>query len=171
MDKYKKLIGAITSKRKKTDADYAEIARLEFIAGLYFDKDKGPIVPSRCIRKMLIEAARKDKNGKQFESGVFVAGDSVLEYDGPREIEPLFLAENGDGENRFVWTTVVGNQRNSIMRTRPIFHEWSCEFEVDLEPSLVDQQTFETALEKARVSGGLLDARSIGYGKFSPTVL
>lgn len=155
---------------KNTDADYAEICRLEFLAGLYIDDD-GPYIPNRCLRKMLIEAARKDKNGKQFEQGLFVNGDARLEYDGPKTAEELFNAEKENGDLEYVWTCVVGNQRNSIMRTRPIFNDWSCQFSVDVETSLVDEEMLKTALSKADISGGICDARSIGYGRFRTMIL
>jgi len=167
----KKKIAALTGKRKKTDSDHIEIARLEFIAGMYHDKERGPYIPRQNIRKMLIEAARKDKNGKQFEQGIYIVDDAPLEYDGPRDIQGLYEAVDEDENPQFCWSTIVGNQKSSILRTRPRFTDWGCEFEVEIVPELVDMPTFETALDKAKISGGLCDARVLGYGRFSPTVL
>lgn len=151
-------IKAITSKRKKTDADHLEIRRLEFKAGLYMD-EYGPIIPNQNIRKMLIEGARKDKNGKQFESGVFVLGHAKIEYDGPRDAEDMWKAGFG-------WSTLAGNQRSTIVRTRPRFDVWSATFNVELDEALVSLDLFELALSRAERSVGIGDGRSIGFGRF-----
>ena len=42
MNKFAKAMKAITSKRKKTDEDYIELARLEFFGGLYADDQGRP---------------------------------------------------------------------------------------------------------------------------------
>ena len=47
-----KALKALTSKRKKTDEDHAEIMRLEWAAGLYCD-DQGPYVPSEWIESVV----------------------------------------------------------------------------------------------------------------------
>lgn len=159
----KKQISAITSKgKRKTDADHDQLEKLEFLAGLYINDRIGPYVPAQNIRKMLIEAARKEKNGKQFESGAFVNEDVPILYDGPRDFEGMYAM--GD---KFVWTTVVGNQQASIMRTRPRFNEWKVEFEVYLEDSLVTVDMLCGALRHAQIAVGLCDGRSIGCGRFT----
>lgn len=159
----KKQISAITSKgKRKTDADHDQLEKLEFLASLYINDRIGPYVPAQNIRKMLIEAARKEKNGKQFESGAFVNDDAPIEYDGPRDFDGMYA--EGD---RFMWTTVVGNQQASIMRTRARFNEWAIAFEVYLEDSLVTVDMLKGALRHAQISVGLCDGRSIGCGRFS----
>lgn len=158
----KKAISAITSKgKRKTDADLEEIIRLEFAAGLYLDPVLGPVVPAQNIRKMLIEAARKDKNGKQFESGAYIYEASAIEYEGPRDLRGMI------DDGRFMWTTVVGNQSASILRTRPKFDQWALNFNVELEDTLVTKDMLQNAMNHAQLAVGLCDARAIGYGRFS----
>lgn len=159
-----KEIKSITGKRKKVDADHLELRRLEFIAGLYINQDLGPYIPNQNLRKMLIEGARKSKNGKQFESGIFVFDHAKIEYDGPRDVEGMLA------DGRFSWTTPAGNQSSTIMRTRPRFDKWSCEFSVETDESLVHKEMIEDALVHAsRI--GVCDARSIGYGRFDFEIL
>ena len=163
----KKQIAAITAKgKKKTDADHLQIYRLEFQAGLYINDRLGPYIPAQNLRKMMIEGARKSKDGKQFESGLYVNDDAAIEYEGPRDLEGLL---NG-AFDKFAWTTVVGNQRNSIMRTRPRFKEWAVEFEVIVETSLVDQEMIKNALRHAELIG-VCDGRSVGCGRFAASIL
>ena len=53
-----KKLKQVSSKRTKTDADYEEMARIEFLAGLYMAED-GPVLPEHVIDAMLIAAAKK----------------------------------------------------------------------------------------------------------------
>jgi len=166
-DPLKKAISAITAKgKRKTEADLDELERLEFVAGLYYDEQMGPYIPSQNIRKMLIEGARKVKLGKQFESGVFITDDVPVQYDGPRDFEDMWKLRD-----KFAWTTVVGNQKASILRTRPRFKQWSVEFSVILEESLVSVDDLKTALKHAEIAVGLCDGRSVGCGRFFAEVL
>lgn len=166
-DPLKKAISAITAKgKRKTEADLDELERLEFVAGLYYDEQMGPYIPSQNIRKMLIEGARKVKLGKQFESGVFITDDVPVQYDGPRDFEEMWKLRD-----KFAWTTVVGNQKASILRTRPRFKQWFVEFSVILEDSLVSVDDLKTALKHAEIAVGLCDGRSVGCGRFDAEVL
>lgn len=158
----KKQIAAITGKgKRKTEADLEQLIKLEFLAGLYINDRLGPFIPSRMIFAMLVNAARKEKNGKQFEAGIFVPSDCPIEYDGPRDFEGLFA------DSKYVWTTVCGNQKASILRTRPRFDEWALEFTVEMEDSLVGFDMLQSAMKHAQLCGGLGDGRSIGFGRFT----
>ena len=163
----KKQIAAITSKgKRKTDADYERLEQLEFVASLYINDQLGPYLPAQNIRKMLIEGARKEKNGKQFESGCFVNADSPILYDGPRTIDEMIKL----GE-QFMWTAPVGNQSATIMRTRARFKKWQCEFLVYLENSLVTEDMLIGALNHAKLSVGIGDGRSVNCGRFNFEVM
>ena len=89
----KKKIAAITGKRKKTESDYLELYRLEFIAGIYIG-DEGPYIPARCFRRCLIEGAKKDRNGTRFQSTISVESNGILQYEGPRDVKALW--ESGE---------------------------------------------------------------------------
>jgi hypothetical protein len=53
LNKWSKSLKQISSKRMKTDADYEEMARIEFMAGLYLGKD-GPVVPANLIDALIL---------------------------------------------------------------------------------------------------------------------
>lgn len=164
---FKKQIASITSKgKRKTESDLDLLEKLEFASGLYINDQLGPYVPAQNLRKMLIEAARKEKNGKQFESGVFVIEDAPIEYEGPRTFEEMWALRE-----QFAWTTVVGNQSASILRTRPRFNNWSLKFVVDIEDSLVTRDMMAGALKHAEISIGLCDGRSVGCGRFKAEII
>lgn len=163
----KKKMSAITGRKgKKTESDLEELERLEFMAGLYMHDQHGPVIPAANIRRMLIDGARKDKNGKEFESGVFISGDAPIDYEGPRDAEQMWSQRD-----RFAWSTVVKNQRASIIRTRPRFMQWSSEVEVIVEDSIVSRDMLETALKRAAIMCGIGDGRSIGCGRFKFEIL
>jgi hypothetical protein len=67
LNKYAKMLKAVSSKRKKTEADYEELARIEFFAGLYMDQNE-PAIPARLLEAAVVEGARKSKSGKQWRS-------------------------------------------------------------------------------------------------------
>ena len=57
MNKWVRAIKKLTNKgKKKTDEDIAEIARLEFLGGLYAGEDGAPCVPGENIEAWLGEA-------------------------------------------------------------------------------------------------------------------
>lgn len=167
----KKKIAAITSKAKrKTEADHLQLYKLEFQAGLYINDRLGPYVPAQNIRATLINGARKQKDGKQFESGLYVPEDAPIQYEGPRDLQGL-LDRGCHEEGGFMWTTVVGNQRASIMRTRPRFDDWAIEFDAICVNSLISRDMLEGALYAAQVQVGICDGRSIGMGRFDARIL
>jgi len=82
-NKWAKALKQVSSKRVKTDADYEEMARIEFLASLYMDAN-GPILPPNMIDAMIVNAAKKSKEGQVAKSGCFCLNVARLDYDGPR---------------------------------------------------------------------------------------
>src|SRR4051812_43785097 len=89
LNKYAKMLKAVSAKRKKTEADYEEIARIEFVAGLYMGQG-GPVIPARLLEAAVVEGARKSKLGKQVQAGVIVEKHASLIFDGPKTAKELF---------------------------------------------------------------------------------
>lgn len=158
-----KLMKQVSSKRAKTDADFEQMARIEFMASLYMRHD-GPILPAENITAMLIKAAKKRREGPAATSGMFVLEHARLEYDGPRTAEELWEDE------RFRHVALVNVQRARIARTRPIFEDWSATVKVTYE----DQQVNVGQLNDWFVIAG--DQIGIGdwrprFGRFTVTEL
>lgn len=157
-------IRAITSKRKKTDDDHAEIARLEFHAGMYYDPDAGPYVPGWNIFKTLQEGAKLTKAGMKVARGL-VINDEVnpLVYKGPRTLEELWTA-------RFYLTTSVRVSTARTIRCRPQFPAgWQVETDGTLDTKVLSLPELRSLAEDAGSMVGLGDWRP-RYGKFSAVV-
>lgn len=153
---------SVTKKRNKSDADFMEIAEIEFEGGLYFDAKLGPYIPDRVVRSALIQAARKLKQGKHFEEGIELPLDKyALQYDGPRTVAGLW-------QKKFYDQRMVGNQRVRILRTRPRFDNWKCAVEIFFDETMIDDRTLEQVVKRAG-SLGLCDYRPL-MGAFNGDV-
>lgn len=145
----------LTSTRKKTDEIHAQVARLEWELGMYFDPATGPIVPTANLRGVIVEGAKFAKLGATVKRATIVEEDRArLDYDGPRELEAMWKA----GSFRDVRSVVVGTAR--VMRCRPIFRKWSLSFSLLFDPESIER----AALVSAAEAGG----RLIGLGDFRP---
>ena len=156
-DPYTRKMKEITSKRNKTDADYEELARLGFLGALYLSDDK-PCVPGLIFEAALISrggAARKEKMGKEAAAALWVVDDSPLIYDGPTDPEELWK------DKRFVLQNLVKVGQSKVMRTRPIFKEWSAEITVEFNENLIDEESIRRWIEVAGEQVGLMDWRRL----------
>ena len=159
LNKWAKALKAVSSKRKKTDADYEEMARIEFFAGLYMGKN-GPIIPARNIDSMLINAAKKNREGPLAKSGAFCTQDSEMVYDGPRTVDKLWEDES------FRFTALVRVGMARIARMRPIFEQWSAQVSVQIEDTVVNPKQVDDWFHIAGTQIGLGDWRP-QHGRFS----
>lgn len=158
---YSRAIKEISSKRAKTEADYEEMARLEWMGSLYLEQGE-PCIPGYVIEATLIGrggAARKQKMGKQAAAGLYVTANFPLEYDGPRNPEELWLIETF----RFRAAVKVGQAR--VMRTHPIFEEWAATVVIEVEPDLVNIADAKLWMGVAGRESGLMDWRP-KFGRF-----
>lgn len=158
LNKYSKMLKAISGKRKKTDSDLEELARLEFLAGLYLG-DKGPILPPMVIDACIIDAAKKSRESVLAKSGFFTTGSALLEYEGPRTGQELWADE------RFRLSVPVRVQQARVVRTRPIFNEWACTAVVQYEDSVVNPAQVDHWFAVAGTLCGLCDWRP-RFGRF-----
>lgn len=145
-------IAKLTSKRKKTLADYKRISELEFKGGLYL-KDGKPCLPSELIEATFIGAAAKTKQKQDALSGLQVRESALLQYDGPKDVDKLW----GDSNYRLV--TRVNIKKNKITRTRPKFDKWQASFIIEYNDELINESS---VIEWAKTAGG------IGFGDWRP---
>jgi hypothetical protein len=153
LNPHTKAMKAISGKRKKTEADFAQLAKLEWFGSLYLH-DGAPCLPGEVIEAGLIEAARKMRRGQEAKAGIISDGFFALDYDGPRDPEALWA------DIRFRFSTGVRVQRNRVIRTRPRFDEWTATVEVDYLP---DQLNPAEVTDMMRTLG-----RIIGIGDWRP---
>lgn len=163
LNKFSKAIKQVSSKRKKVDADYEEMARLEFLGGLYL-RESRPCMPSVALEAMMISAAKKVKRGMDFKSGLMIDDSPFIEYDGPTDPNALWE----DERFRIVAGVKVGTAR--VMRTRPQFPEWSLQFTVSYIDQLLDRRTVEEVAIIAGWQIGLCEWRP-KFGRFKADVV
>lgn len=161
---YTRRIKEITSKgsKKLTESDYEERDRLEWEAGLYWDEDNGPVIPSDNIERCLQLGAQKSRIGKDVQAGVFCTESSVkLEYDGPRNKDRLY------SDSRFSLRKGVAVQQSRVIRTRPMFPTgWTLTFQLEFDETLVNEKSVLKALVDAGAHVGLGDWRP-KFGRFT----
>jgi hypothetical protein len=155
MDQYSRAIKEISSKRKKVDADFEEMARLEWMGGLYLSNG-APCIPDYVLEAALIGrggAARSQKMGKEAAAGMFVMQSFPLEYEGPKDPAELWKIE----EFRLARAVRVGQAR--VIRTRPIFREWASSVEIEFDLDFLNADHIRQWMEIAGSKVGLMDWR------------
>jgi len=166
LDKWARAIKEISAKRKKTDEDHLEMARLEFCGGLYLSEGK-PCIPAYIIERALVGKggpARAVRKGKQAAAGLVVIKDAPLEYEGPTDVESMWEDET------FRLRSSVTVQSSRIMRTRPIFHEWVAQVEVLYNPGLVNHDEVISWMNVLGEQIGIMDWRP-KFGRFTVELL
>jgi hypothetical protein len=150
---------AVSGKRKKTDADYDEMSRLEWLAGLYRSEDD-LLIPDHVIESLMIAGAKKQKLGTQARCGLYFTQHATLDFQGkPHVINDDTLAEmfeSGDFTHKV--RAKVGMAR--VMRTRPIFRHWVCMAEFQYDPDVLNRRDVEGIASAA--------GRFVGMGDWRP---
>ena len=124
--------------------------------------DGGKIVmPDVNLMATIIEGAKKFKKGPAAKAGVYIDGHGVFDFPHKGDKSPKALWES----KKFVDRRRVTIQRNSIIRVRPRFNDWSCEFELELDEEICNLVDVRQWLETAGNRSGLGDYRPI-YGRF-----
>ena len=161
-DPIAKEISALLRKRPRTEEDAAQVARLEFLGGLYYDNDVGIHLPAWSFVRCCENAAKITRRGTTLLRAVALVTDRApVRYDGPKEPAALWANET------FRWRTGVVVKRDRIQRMRPIFRQWALDVELELQTDVLDESAFlEIAALAGRVAG-LGTSRKLGYGRFS----
>jgi hypothetical protein len=173
-DPLTKALKSFTSKRTKTEDDHIAMSKIEWLAGIYWkDAPKGkivgtdieiiggsnPVIPGDCLEGCLVNGAKKNKLGTLFKSGMLVFDSFELQYEGLKTAAEMW--EDGS----FVDVRAVAVQRNKIMRTRGIFHDWALTFTVNYLPDVLNMDQIVEAVEISGKMIGLCDYRP-KYGRF-----
>lgn len=145
----------ISGKRKKTEADHMELSRLEFLGGLYLDEDGHPCIPGINIEAMLIDAAKKKRMGEAAKAGLISDGNWPIVYDGPKDPDKMW--DSGKFKDR---RGCKLNGKVTVIRTRPIFRQWSLTFTVSYLPNILDKKDI---VEFVNTAGQI-----IGLGDYLP---
>jgi hypothetical protein len=160
-NRFAKAMKKITSKRAKTDQDYEELKAIEWQAAMYADEMNRPCWPGECIESMIISAAKKLKLGQTVKSAVFCAENwpILFERKGAKTVSAIA------DDPSFYHTCSVKIGQNRIMRTRPIFRDWSLKFDVQYNDEHIELDTLQDIIKIAGAQIGLSDYRP-KYGRF-----
>jgi len=159
-------IKKLTAKRKKTDDDLKQIARLEWYGGLY---EEGSIVvqPTSKVRKCLINTAKISKLGTAVPRAlIFDSVNVPLVYDGSADIDELYKNQ------RFHSRLSVGIGKKRVIRVRPQFFPWALSVDgLFVEDAGLNYDEFQRIVELAGTVERIGDNRINGYGGFVGTVV
>lgn len=155
----------LTKKRNKTREDYLKIAKLEFMASLYWDEKKGYIMPAKNLSATMFGSAKQFKQGTQWKQGAMIAEDAVFEFQNSKlSQEDLFeVPEHVDMRG-------VKVNNSKITRCRPIFPKWSLKFSVYFDEGKFNAKEITNIVSNAGKYIGLCDFRPM-YGRFNSSII
>lgn len=159
LNAFAKAIKDVSGRRNKTDADIEELARLEFLGGLYLHGGE-PCIPGEMLEACIVAGAKKSKSGQQAKAGVICDGNFPLLYEGPREPSALWADE------RFRLRVPARVAQARVMRTRPRFNDWRCEAKVEFSEDICNRADVLLWLRTAGDMIGIGDWRP-KFGRFS----
>ena len=151
---YTKRMKAISSKRKKTDDDLMEMARIEWMASLYHTERKGYYMKAECIEAAMLAAAKDKKLGKAFQAAVSVPDDPVFHFE--HESLPPEELFRMDAYRDF---RTVKVQRANILRCRPIFCDWHCDVDIWYEESRWNERELKDVVDFAITGLNSVDSK------------
>lgn len=147
--------------KNKTEDGQIEIGRLEFLGGLVLDAKGRPAISADMLVGAWHEGARKLREGKNLLPALWTDDPFYpIVYDGPRDADALWA------DGRFTDCRRAGVQGAGVMRTRPIFRDWSCPITVSVDEQIIDPQRAIDALAEAGIRCGIGDYRP-RYGRFA----
>lgn len=171
LNKYAIEIKKVQGKRKKTEADYEQIAKLQFLSHLYLNDKRQLFLPAYMLKQNLVEAAKRVRKGHVVKEAVFITTNPLLNWNGKDypEINPEQLFE----KKEHVLDTIERTrppQCQLVKACYPRFDRWSIEFEITYLPESIDERELVNILEDAAFFKGLGRKRP-EYGIFEVEIL
>jgi hypothetical protein len=166
-----KEIAKITKKRVKTEEDRREIARLEFLGGLYVHENR-IVIPKMNVRRCFQEAAKATRKGKDIVRAVNLAqpaeANATLAFpDEGKNPDQLYALVGADGVTPLYRDVTMVTVRGRTPRTRPVFKTWGLTVEWLLLTNLLDYEEFAEIVKVSGLIEGLGDNRVNGAGRFT----
>ena len=158
----------ITAKKnKKTEADHEELARLEWIGGLYRGASGELVIPADNIERCIQDGAKKSRLGKDCQAAVFCVESEVpIEHaDLKGEVESLY------GKPAFTLRKGVKVTTSRVIRVRPMIPTgWTMTFNLEYDETIINRKSIEQAARDAGALIGLGDWRP-KFGRFTVETL
>ena len=178
-NQFSRAMKKISSKRNKVDDDLIRLDGQKWWAGLYtsepavidddgnvsIDPKAKLIIPAHVLESCMRVGATKHKLGKAMSAGAIVENDGTFEYEGPKDINKLFLDKRY--ESRFM--AKIGTSK--VPTVRPWFHVWSVTWDIQIDTSVIDPEQVYMAIAAAGKLAGIGDWRPGAphgghYGRF-----
>lgn len=132
-------------------------------ASRLYQNGNGPYLPAENIRQSIIEAAKRFKIGRRAATTDVAASIFIMPFELP-------LVGSWHTDSRAVVIPATGGR---ILRHRPMFDEWSINFELQLDTDTgIDEKLIREIVASAGKLVGLGDfrpARKGPYGRFNIT--
>jgi hypothetical protein len=132
------------------------------------------VMPSDNIISCGWGGAKKSKNGPSFMAAVSITEALIpLGYPDAKKVKSL---DELYELKKYVDKRLVTQNKAKILRTRPIFRQWSLEFDVTVDTNLFSLDAFHEAMYNAGTLVGLGDfcprqSHPGSYGKFEIEVI
>lgn len=130
-------IKKISGKRKKTDSDFEEMARLEWYGGLYLNEDGALFITPEMVEAALQTSAKREKKGRDFARALVCRSTSPLDIGATKTLDELWPDLN------YRLTTGVVIKRSRVMRTRARFDKWEFIATIEFDEFVIEQRDLE----------------------------
>lgn len=167
-DVFTKQIASFTAKKKnQTESDKEWISKLEWYGGLYTDDSGNVAIQSSAIVGCLKEAGAITRSGTKILRGItpYSLLTPLTLPGGLKHKDELW------GKTEYLDRRAVKIGRQTILRTRPIFHRWAAAIEFELLDDVINFDDFVEITDKAGRAIGIGDGRRIGHGRFTSQVV
>jgi len=158
----------LTGKRKKTEEDHLLIARSQWENLLYWDDKLNVVLPTQNIRAAMLNGAKMNKLGTQIKRGTIMLEDKIeLNYGAKLTKEQLW-------EARYIDRRSVVIERKRVMAYRPRFIDWSAQFSIAYDESILDEADIILSMQNAGSFvgiGGFRPEKSGTFGRFEVAVV
>jgi hypothetical protein len=159
-------IAKLTSKRKMSEEDRREKARLEFLGGLYTHDDR-VVVPQANVKRCFKEAAKANRLGRNIDRAVNYADPEQAVAGLPLEFEHKNLSPDELWAMPQYHDTTIVASPGRVPRTRPRFIKWALSADWLLFTNLLSVEDLKEIGEYAGLIEGLGDNRVNGAGRFN----
>lgn len=149
----------LTKRRNKTQDDLLEIARIEWLGGLYHD-ESGIFLPGYNVLAALVGGGKMRKLGTAIKRGALVQEDKVpVEYTGPKNPDELFK------NKAFVDIRSVKVGTAKVTRCRPKFADWKITFTLLYANDTLQKSDLDLVVQDTGAMIGIGDYRP-RFGRF-----
>lgn len=148
-------------KTRRTDEDYHNLADLETRSKIHWDETLGVYVPTTWIMAALCKNAftLKKISKDKIRGSVFPTSPKVaLVYSGQGKVKTI---DDVVGNPMFRYSMNVKQGQVRIMKSMPIFKDWSFQADMEFENTQVDPADLKAIIEYSAKYGG--------FGDFRPT--